>query len=81
MTPHEVMTCFLTGCLLVAFGVIPGLYQGLVDGLAEGIQRFRDQISPGFPTPMEHTPIQKPTWLAGLGALLMVLSVLGYLSN
>jgi len=81
MTPHEVMICLLTGCLLVALGLIPGLYQGLVESVVEGVHRFRDQISSGLPSSIEYAPIQKPTWLAGLGALLVVLSVLEYLSN
>ena len=71
----------LTGCLLVVFGLVPGLFQSLVEGMLSAIHRLLDQITSGLPTPMEYAPIQKPTWLVGLGALLIVLSVLGYLSN
>ena len=71
----------LTGCLLVVFGLVPGLFQSLVEGMLSAIHRLLDQITSGWPTPVEYEPIQKPTWLVGLGALLIVLSVLGYLSN
>jgi hypothetical protein len=81
MKPHELMIGVLTGCVLVVFGLVPGLSYGLT----EGVRNFLDLVSSGLPvSPPRHTEydkLERPIWLAGLGAVLIVLSVLAYLSN
>jgi hypothetical protein len=79
MTPHELVTGVLAGCVLIVFGLVPGLFQGLV----EGVQNFRDSLSSIFPIAPQYRSgyenLQPPRWMAGVGAALTVLTVLGYL--
>jgi hypothetical protein len=81
MKPREVMICVLSGCVLVVFGLVPGLFQRL----EEGIRNFHDQVSSGFavspPRYTEYDKLRRPIWLAGLGALLIVVGVLAYVSD
>ena len=81
MKPHEVMIGVLTGCVLIVVGLVPGLFRGLT----EGVRNIVDSVSSGLPIsrPLsaEYEELQAPRWLAGLGAALIVLSVLAYLSN
>ena len=62
------------GCALIAFGLVPGLFHRFM----EGVRRFRQ-----FPlTPRgSHEPVDQPTWLAGVGALVITAAILAYLSN
>ncbi|MEO7143755.1 MAG: hypothetical protein ABI165_09670 [Bryobacteraceae bacterium] len=81
MNPHEIMTGILTGCVLVVFGSVPGLFSNLV----EAVRNFSHSISSGLPLSLPHHPeytkVRRPIWLAWLGAALIVLSILAYLSN
>jgi len=84
MAPEAVTILVVSGFVLIVFGLVPGLFWGLVEGLAEGIQNFRDGISSGLPVPPpcpRESNRPRPTWLAGLGALVIVLTVLTYLSR
>jgi hypothetical protein len=81
MKPQELTICVLTGCVLVVLGSVPGLFQRLT----EGIRNFRDMVSYGLPVSLprhtEYDKLQRPIWLTGLGAVLIVLGVLAYFSN
>lgn len=85
MKPHDVVIGVIAGCVLIVFGLVPGLFHGLVQGLTEGIRNFHDSVF--FQLPMsstrhtEYDKLPRPIWLAGLGAALIVLSVLAYVSN
>lgn len=81
MKPPEVMTGVLSGCVLIALGLVPGLFRNLV----EGVRNLCDSVSSGAPvSPPRQTEgdtLQRPIWLAGIGALLITLTVLTYLSS
>ena len=81
MGPQEVSVGICTGFLLIALGVTPGLFWGLTDG----IRNYLELISSGSPAgPPRHHEVDArttPTFLAGLGATLMVVTVLIYFSN
>lgn len=63
------------GAGLMVLGLLPGLFKDLV----QGIQNFDDTLSsPWLSTEVE---VQQPTWLAGVGAILIVTTVLAYLST
>ncbi len=76
MNLQTAMAGVLTRCVLIALGLMRGLFQGLTDG----IRNFRDALSSQVPlSPPRHTEydiLQRPLWLAGLGVGLIVLSVL-----
>jgi hypothetical protein len=76
--PHEVMMGVLAGCALIVFGLVPGL----LEGLAEGIRNFGESLSSSFSGPSHsHQEFRRPTWLAGVGAALIALTLAAYLSN
>ncbi len=64
MAQRDLTMAILTGCLAIVFGLVPGLYQGLVEGALNAIHRFRDQMTPGLPAHMEYAPVSE-TELAG----------------
>lgn len=73
---YQVMIGVVSGCILIVFGLVPGLFQDLADG----VRRYSDSFTAGFPTsPRLYTPIRRPRWLAGLGFLLIVLTIVAYL--
>ena len=81
----QVVVGLVCGCALIVFGLMPGLFQELFQALEEGIGNFRDSLSSSFATPprqdLQMGPIRQRIWLAGLGAALIVTTVLAYLSN
>lgn len=90
MTPHEVTTGLVCGSVLIIVGLVPSLFwRRLAGDLAIGIQNFRDSISSGWPSSdwPRRSPVptdterKSPVWLAGLGALVITLTLLSYLSG
>lgn len=80
MNLHEVLIGVLSGSVLVVFGLVPGLFEGL----SEGVRNFNDSVSFGSPMrPRRYTEHyhRRHVWLAGLGAALIALSVLAYFSD
>lgn len=81
MRPHDLVVGLVAGGVALAFGLIPGLF----DSLTEGVRTFRDSVLFGVPVPprrsTEAERLQKPLWLAGVGALIVVFSVLAYVLN
>jgi len=72
------------GSVLIVAGLVPGLFWGLVDGLATGLQNFKSSISSEWPQrPMIRTGTDKPdpVWLVAVGALVITLTLLQYLSS
>lgn len=68
----------LAGAVLIVFGVVPGVFQGIVDGVRNSVNLLSSQF-PGPSRLREEFP--RPRWLAGLGAALIALTVLAYLST
>ncbi len=71
------MVGVVSGAFLIAIALIPGLFQGVV----EGVHNYVSFWSSEFRTrsrPMD--TVDQPRWLAGLGALLITLTVLAYFS-
>jgi hypothetical protein len=85
MQPRDVETGVLIGCVLIALGLTPGLFQRLTDGVLHDIQNFRNSVSSLVPITLPRQPeYEKPhrsLWLAGIGLGLILLSLFGYLST
>ncbi|HCC59060.1 MAG TPA: hypothetical protein DEQ47_17725 [Solibacterales bacterium] len=64
----------LFGCALILFGLVPDLFNRFVEGV-RSLQQFAD------PPRTSHTPLPQPTWLAGVGALLITAALLAYFSK
>jgi len=78
MKPQDLGLAILSGSILVIFGLIPGL----LHSLAAGVRNALDSVSSAAPPPeIEYDKKHRPIWLAGLGVMFVVLSVLEYLSN
>ncbi len=68
----------LAGAVLIVFGIIPGVFQSTADG----VRNFVNLLSAQFPGPERvHEEFPQPRWLAGVGAALIALTVLAYLSS
>jgi hypothetical protein len=81
MKPADLMVGVLTGGLLIVFGLVPGLFYGLV----EGIRNFNNSLSSSYwaraPQESGSANRQGPFWLAGLGGGLILLTLAGYLTS
>jgi len=79
MKPDDVVVGVVTGCALIVFALVPGLFHGLT----EGVRNFANSMFSPFATgPAPETGYENahgPLWLAGLGIALIMLSVLGYI--
>jgi hypothetical protein len=83
MHPQQMAFNIVMGCAFLALGLIPGpLWE-----LKEGIQRFRDSLSPFSARTSRGLDLQPghrlpgQTWLAAGGGLLILLSLFFYLAN
>jgi hypothetical protein len=81
MQPRDLTTALMIGAVLVALGFVPGVLQRVQDG----IQNFRDSLYSPFPvrfaqqTDYENLP--RPFWLAGLGLVVVLVSLIAYIVN
>lgn len=79
MHEKELVTAILTGCVLIAFGLIPGLFAAI----QYGIQNLRAELF-GLPAiAPRHDEYSKwfpgPIWFAWAGFALILIGLLGYL--
>jgi hypothetical protein len=85
MNPQSLITGLITGCALVVFGLVPGLLHRVAEQVIYEVHAVRDMLLFGAPLtkrrPSEHKSVHRPVWLAGAGAFLITITVLGYLSN
>jgi hypothetical protein len=85
MQPRDVETGVLIGCVLIALGLTPGLFQGLTDVVSRELLNFRNTFSSPIPIRLPHQPeYEKPhrnPWLAAVGLGLILLSLFGYLTK
>ena len=73
MKPRDLILGILSGCVLIAFGLIPGLVQDLIRGIAN----FQNELLPNSQH-VEYGRIQQPVFLAWIGTALIVLTVFAY---
>jgi len=75
---NQVVFGVLIGSVLIALGLVPGLYQRLT----EGVRDCHEMWSRRFPSPPHlYGQRHQPSWLAVLGAALIAVAVLAYLSK
>ncbi len=79
MKPDDVVVGVATGCALIAFGLVPGLFHGLIEGVRNFSNSIVSPFAAGPAHGTEYEDVHGPVWLAGLGAALIALSVLGYI--
>lgn len=72
------MILVVSGGVLMLLGLVPGLFQGLTDGIRSVDDLLSSRRPMGMPFRRESEKLVQPTWLAGLGATLIVLAMLGY---
>jgi hypothetical protein len=76
ITSREFITGVMTGALLIVVALVPGLFQRIAEEVRSSIDAFS---SAGVARPRRYDAIETPTlWLAGSGAALILVSVLGY---
>ncbi len=81
MNPHEVIVGVLTGSVLIVFGLVPGIFQGLTDGTQNYLDLFSSRLLMRPPRHAGYNRVERPIWLAGLGVALIVLILLAYMSE
>ena len=72
------------GSVLLALGLVPGLFQGLVEGVRNALASFQNgnllssrfQVHPGW-----QAQSSQPGWLAATGAGLIAVTLLAYFSH
>jgi hypothetical protein len=86
MKPLDVIIGVLSGAVLIVFGMVPGLFHGLM----EALRNFENSLSSGWPTILSHRvtpwwsqrgteyPLQRPIWMVGLGVAFIVLTLVAY---
>jgi len=81
MPPEGVVSAIVVGSVLIALGLVPGLFHGLEDG----IRNFADTLRSPFPISRtnhtEYDKLPRPLWLSALGTALIALSLLAYWSS
>jgi len=77
MNVQQLAICLGWGALLIVLGLVPGLFQRLVNGVQNSIKLFSEQL--GWARPIGRVEARRqPTWLAGFGAAMLLIGVLGY---
>ena len=71
----QLMIGVVWGALLIAIGLIPRLFQGLVEGVHNYVSLSSSEFR-GRSQPVD--TVDQPTWLAGLGAVIVALTVVAY---
>jgi hypothetical protein len=82
MRPSQLLFGLVFGCLLIALGLMPGLFRRLVDSVIQGTENLRDSLTQGMLAPrrrIDFVDERAPVWLAILGAALIALTVAGHL--
>jgi hypothetical protein len=85
MGAKDLVSAFIIGGILIALGMVPGLFQRLSQRVQEAIENFSALISSPYLLPhsrqRESEKLSQPLWLAGVGLALILLSLLAYRSN
>jgi len=81
MNANDLLIGFMAGAVLIVLGFIPGFFQGLIEGVRNFQDRFHSDLQIRPPYWTGYRTIQKPGWLAPLGAALIVLTAGAYVSN
>ena len=72
---QQLMIGVVCGAFLIVIGLIPGLFQGLVEGIQNSISLWSSEFR-GRSQPVD--TVDQPTWLAGVGAVMVALTVVVY---
>lgn len=78
MKPDDVVVGVVTGCALIVFALVPGLFHALTEGVRNFANSMVSPFAAGPAPKTGYENVHGPLWLAGLGAALIALSVLGY---
>ncbi len=82
MRSAELARIIVIGAVLIAAGLVRGLFQRLEEGMQSFFESFRSPYSPFEMTRNpNHEKLPRPTWLALLGVAMILLGLLSYLSN
>ena len=78
MSPHGLINGLLAGGAALVFGLVPGL----VDDFAQGLRNLGREIQFGASKPQLYRArarkAERSLWLAGLGAAIIVLTIVGF---
>jgi hypothetical protein len=66
------------GLILIGFGAVPGLFESFVNRVRNSINLFSSQFPVSSQLDVE---VPQPVWLAGLGAVLIALTVAGFFTR
>jgi hypothetical protein len=72
----HLFTGLLTGMVLIAFGVVPGLFQSFVEAVYHCIA----VVHTGVPPSTAQRQVRQPAWLAILRSAFIAMSIYTYLS-
>jgi hypothetical protein len=82
MRPGELVIGLVTGAVLLFLGLVPGFFQELVNDVRNGIRNFHNSLSSPIPIrpryEEEYEQSRAPLGLAIAGAVIIVLTIAGY---
>ena len=73
---RQVVLGLMMGAVLIAFGMIPGLFDGVAEGLRNLDQRRHFHVPTRTPI-----PVDPPRWFAVAGVALIALALTAYFSG
>ena len=78
LNQHQFTIGVMVGCVLIVCGLVPGLFEWIT----EEILNFRDSLFSPYSSPRRlQVEIRQPTWLAGLGTVIIAATVLEFISK
>ena len=77
MQPQEAITAVVSGCVLIALGVVPGLFLGLAKRVQNSIETFSSPFPARGWKRTEKARGATPLWLAVVGLALLWLGLFG----
>ncbi len=75
LPPQETVTAVVSGCALIALGVVPGLFEALHEGVRNALETFSSPFpARGWPRASE-AKHSRPLWLAVAGLALLAIGL------
>lgn len=77
MQPQEAVTAVVSGCALIALGIVPGLFRGLEERVRNLLETFSASFAVRGWQRTERATSETPVWLAVVGLALLAVGLFG----
>ena len=81
LQPHETAIAVVSGCVLIALGIVPGLFEAIHQGVRHALETFSSPFPARvWPRAGDGTH-SRPLWLAAIGLALLSIGLFAARSN